>query len=302
MEGAFRPESLLKRKPWSSEMGIPLMGQILSEDVYQPTWVSKERLVRTDDQFLSPIRAKLEQAEMIEASDVCETFYTGTEYEDWDFERDVSRFALPFPVFWIEMKKPSRVVTSSTGVQSTEGFADRTGFLFQRLPIQRGKEMLEQMRLPWSMELQGKAAVCYQGACAPSIIEKRKKYGGTAWQYFTAEERWYATLLRYYRQNEKIKEVLEHPPETGYACGIHLFLQIRNAAFGPMGTWILLIGPDGKPLFRSQVNPAFITETIVPDLETLTALDSMLLAALFAVERMLHEMAASLVERGMNSN
>ena len=301
MEEAFSPEFLLKRRPWHPEMGIPLMDRVRFGKVYSPAWVNRERSVPTEHRFLSPIRTKLDQAEMIEASEACELFYTGRDEEYWDFERDFPRFALPFPVFWIEMKKPSRTVRRLMGIHSTEGVADRMGFLFQRLPLQQGRQALDQMRLPPSMELQGKLA-CHFGACGPSIIEKQEKYGRAAWQHFTDEERSFSTLVRYYRQNEKIKEVLEHLPGTGYTCGIHLFLQIRDAAFGPMGSWLLLIGPNGKLLFRSQINPGFITESVVPDADTLMGLDCMLSPALFAIQRTLHEMAASLAQACMTKN
>ncbi|MGH7743752.1 MAG: hypothetical protein ACREQ5_02895 [Candidatus Dormibacteria bacterium] len=282
-------------------MGVPLMGRVLFDKVYLPPWVTKNRLLPTEDRFLSPIRATLDQAEMIEASEVCELFYTGTAEEDWNFERDFPSFAMPFPVFWIEMKKPSRIFSRLTGTHSTERLVDRTGFLFQRLPLQWGKKALEQMRLPGPMEIEGKLA-CHFGPCAPSIFEKQRKYGATAWQHFTEEERLFSTLVRYYRQNEKIKELLEHPPESGYSCGIHLFLQSREAAFGPMGTWILLIGPGGRPLFRSEINPGFITESVVPDPEMLMGLDCMLSPVLFAVQRTLHEMAAGMAEASMSKN
>ena len=177
MGGAFSAEFHPRRRPWHPEMGIPLMDRVRFGEVYLPAWVNRERLVPTEGRFLNPIRTKLDQAEMIEASGACELFYTGRDEEYWDFERDLPRFALPFPLFWIEMKKPSRIVSRLTGIHSTKGLPDRTGFLFQRLPLQRGRQALGQMRLPPFMELQGKLAATLEHARHQSSRSRRNMAG-----------------------------------------------------------------------------------------------------------------------------
>ena len=291
----------LKRLPLTSGI-MDLAKQVRFGEVYAPSWVAKDSLVRLSSEYLAPFRKKLEEAELIDASELCELFYTGADEEEWNVERDLPKIAPPFPVFWIEMKKPSRIVSRLTGIHSTERLADRWGYLFERLPMQKGKEALEGMLLPPAMERAGKLA-CHLGACAPSIVEKQQKYGELAWRYFTKDEQWYMAVLSLYRQNEEIKKVLKELPETGCMCGIHLFFQIRGAAFGPMGAWTLLIGPEGKLLFRSHINAGFVTDSAVPSPDMLMGMDTMLSPALFAVQRLLYEMAANVMKAvSMNKN
>jgi len=143
----------MKRVPWNS-VGMSLAEQVRFGQVYAPPWVANDGLLQLDSRSLASFRAKLDEAELIEASELCEFFYAGTDQEEWSIERDFPKLAPPFPVFWIEMKKPSRIVDRVTGAQSSDGLPDRMGFLFQRATIEQGKKLLREINVPVSEEME----------------------------------------------------------------------------------------------------------------------------------------------------
>ena len=300
MFDAFRPDDLFKRMPWTRDMGVSLMERVRVGNVYAPPWVAGGRLLLLADRWLAGTRAKLDRAELIEASVVCEHFYAGTDQEEWSIERNFPRLVPPFPVFWIEMKRPSRVVSRVNGTLSSDGLPERMGFLFEKLELAQAKKLLEQIhsqskdakeRLAREDDLYGK-----------SICKKKEIYGAAAWEHFTPAERSFALLARYYCQDLKIDEVLQSPPAAGCGCRIDLFLQEKDRAIGPLGFWVLLIGPDGRPLIRSHIAPAFMTQHAAPDADTITALDNMLDPALLSVYEILCRMAEGLAQACVNRN
>ena len=227
MFDAFRPDDLLKRMPWPRDMGISLMERVRFGNVYAPPWVAGGRLLLLADRWLAGTRAKLDRAEMIEASVVCEHFYAGTDQEEWSIERDFLRLVPPFPVFWIEMKRPSRVVSRVNGTLPSDGLPERMGFLFERLELARGKELLEHMRGVQSKDAKERLTGD-DGLYGKSICEKKGKYGAAAWRHFTPAERSFALLARYHCQDLKINEVLQNPPAAGCGCRIDLFCRIKT--------------------------------------------------------------------------
>jgi hypothetical protein len=301
MFNAFGSDASLKRMPWTRDMGISLMERVRFGNVYAPPWVAEGRLLLLADRWLAGTRAKLDRAELIEASVACEYFYAGTDQEEWSIESDFPRLVPPFPVFWIEMRRPSRVVSRVNGTLPSDGLPERMGFLFEKLELARGKELLEQI-----LGLQSRYAkeklTRGDGLYGKAICKKKEKYGAAAWQHFTPAERSFALLVRYYCQDLKINEVLQNPPAAGCGCRIDLFLQDKDRAIGPLGLWILLIGPDGRPLIRSHITPAFMTERAAPDADTITALDNMLDPALLSVYEILCRMAEGLAQTCVNRN
>jgi hypothetical protein len=301
MFDALGPDAFLKRRPWTRDMGVPLMERVRFGNVYAPPWVDKTRLLLLADSFLAGIRAKLDKAELIEASGVCEYFYAGTDQEEWSIERDFPKLVPPFPVFWIEMKRPSRIVSRVNGTLPSDGLPERMGFLFERLELAQGKELLEQIRAPLSKEVEERLAR-REKLYGKSICEKKEKYGAAAWLHFIPAERRFALLARYYNQELKISEVLQNLPTIGCGCRIDLFIQVDDRAVGPMGFWVLLIGPDGSPLIRSQIVPAFMTARAAPDTHTVTALNNLLNPALLSVYDILYRMAEGLARTYTNQN
>src|ERR1700686_4011885 len=86
---------------------------------------------------------KLTQAAIIEASNVCEFFYAGSDQEVWTVSKDFPNLAPPFPIFWIEMHRPSRIVSDLNGeLDSTKALPFRSGFLFEASPINQAWQML----------------------------------------------------------------------------------------------------------------------------------------------------------------
>jgi hypothetical protein len=301
MFNPFRPDGFLKRMPWTRDMGISLMERVRFSDVYAPPWVAGGRLLLLADRWLAGTRAKLDRAEFIEASVACEYFYAGTDQEEWSIERDFPRLLPPFPVFWIEMKRPSRVVSRVNGTLPSDGLPERMGFLFEKLELAQAKKLLEQIRGPQSKDVKERLTR-EDELYGKSICEKKEKYGAAAWQHFTPAERSFALLARYYCQDLKINEVFQNPPAAGCGCRIDLFLQDKDRAIGPLGFWVLLIGSDGRPLIRSHITPAFMTERAAPDADTITALDNMLDPALLSVYEIFCRMAEGLAQACVNRN
>jgi hypothetical protein len=295
------PIPCVKRMPLTSGL-MALAERLRFGEVYAPHWAATDGLVPLDSHSLASFRAMLDEAELIEASELCEFFYAGTDQEKWSIERDFPKLGPPFPVFWIEMKKPSGMVSQVTGVRPSDCLPDRMGFLFQRATTEQGKKLLTAVNPPVPLEIQ----VEYKRWLAvfeESIRKKEKDHGATAWQYFTKAERSIAMLVRHYEQKKQMETVLNELPAGGCSCWVNLFIQAGDRVLGPMGFWLLFFGSDGKTLFHSHIMPHFVTEDTVPDFDHVNGLDSLLNPALFALYRLLYGMATDLLEAiGMNKN
>ncbi len=301
MNGDHRPIPSVKRMPLPRGT-MALAERVRFREVYAPPWKARDGLVPLDSHSLAGFRARLDEAELIEASELCEFFYAGTDQEEWSIERDFPKLAPPFPVFWIEMKRPSRIVSRVVGVRPSDCLPERMGFLFQRVTTEQGKMLLMAVNAPVSEEMDveyRRLLAVFQG----SIEKKQKEHGAAAWQHFTKAERSVAILVRYYEQKKRMEAALKQLPTGGCSCWVNLFIQAGDRVHGPMGFWLLFFGSDGKTLFRSQFMPHFVTEGTVPDFDHVNGLDSLLNPALFAVQQLLYGMAADLLESvSMNKN
>lgn len=77
-------------------------------------------------------------AEVIVADNVAEYLYAETDQENWD-KSDFPCVAPPFENFWVEWRKPSRVISEKIGLQKSEDIVpDEVGWLFLAKDIDDG--------------------------------------------------------------------------------------------------------------------------------------------------------------------
>jgi hypothetical protein len=82
-----------------------------------------DRILASTDPGLAEIRKGLRDAPIIAADSVCEYFYTGTDQELWEIDKDFPNLAPPWGMFWIEARHPSAIVSAVHG--RTEWSAQR---------------------------------------------------------------------------------------------------------------------------------------------------------------------------------
>jgi hypothetical protein len=73
----------------------------------------------------------LSRAQIFVIDNVADYFYMGTDQEHWDEQTDFPNVAPPFPVFWMEWKKPARIVSRVHGITKPDSHADMTGVLMR---------------------------------------------------------------------------------------------------------------------------------------------------------------------------
>lgn len=79
--------------------------------------------------LLSELRKDLERAAPIVADNIAEYLYAGTDKEHWDLRQDFPNVAPPFPLFWIEHRRPSLINSDEHGRIDTDLFPRAVGFL-----------------------------------------------------------------------------------------------------------------------------------------------------------------------------
>jgi hypothetical protein len=87
-----------------------------------------------DDDDLQRTRTRitdeLAAAVPIVADNVIEHYYAGTDQEEWDIFTDFPCLAPPFPKFWIEGRRPSRIVSRVHGMTPSAGLPPVWGMYF----------------------------------------------------------------------------------------------------------------------------------------------------------------------------
>lgn len=73
--------------------------------------------------------AAVGESKVIVADNVGEFFYADNPQEEWDFQKDFPACAPPFPDFFVEFARPSRLNSEGT-LKPPEGFPDRWSWLF----------------------------------------------------------------------------------------------------------------------------------------------------------------------------
>jgi hypothetical protein len=78
---------------------------------------------------------------------VAEYLYAQTDQEVWDVKRDFPCLAPPFPEFWMEFHRPSKIVSNETGTQTSAGLPYRVGLWFSYTATDQGLEGLNDGRV-----------------------------------------------------------------------------------------------------------------------------------------------------------
>lgn len=91
-------------------------------------------------------RNMLAHAQIFSIDNVAEYFYAGNDQEIWHEREDFPNVAPPFPVFWMEWKRPSVIVSKVHGLTKTDGQADVTGVLMRVAKVESQNEAVNLLR------------------------------------------------------------------------------------------------------------------------------------------------------------
>jgi hypothetical protein len=109
-----------------------LLDEILSgrwaAEIVSPSTGFKVPFVNLD---VTELREKLPSLEVFNIDNVTEYLYAQTDQEVWDVKADFPCLAPPFPAFWMEFHRPSKIVSCVTGTQDTRAWPYAVGLLFQ---------------------------------------------------------------------------------------------------------------------------------------------------------------------------
>jgi len=81
------------------------------------------------------LRQSLPETEIFLIDNVSEYLYAQTDQEVWDVEKDFPCLAPPFPSFWMEHSRPSKIVSCEHGTQSANDMPHRIGLWFNYTKI-----------------------------------------------------------------------------------------------------------------------------------------------------------------------
>jgi hypothetical protein len=70
---------------------------------------------------------------IVVADNVCEYLYAGTDQEEWDLTEDFPTLAPPFPLFWLEMRRPSKLVSTEYGERSSRLMPYAWGYVIEAI-------------------------------------------------------------------------------------------------------------------------------------------------------------------------
>lgn len=263
--------------------------RILSDGVILPLWARDIEVAQISAEHVNAlVAAKLKQAQVIEASNVCEFFYAGTGQEHWNIKEDFPNLAPPFPLFWVEMRRPSKIVSDEAGERPTWDFPHCVGLLFEAFEGEAGRRNFEEIRPRTPTEGLQQKVDAWCGLLGPSIEEKRRRYGRTAaWYYLTREEKEFTLLVRDYRIAREADQLRENFPAGGWTYRVDLFVAFeKNRVTGPLACWVIVVSERGEGLFRYRAIPYFVTARSKPDLDTLNGLDQPISPGLLALSFM----------------
>ena len=88
--------------------------RVLCGGLYYPRWVTGDRLVQVKPSNLDAyVGNRLREAQIIDASNVADYYYLKSGQTDWDPYHDFPNVAPPFPLFWVEMRRPQTALNDS---------------------------------------------------------------------------------------------------------------------------------------------------------------------------------------------
>ncbi len=232
--------------------------------------------------MVEQVRDHLRSAAVIVADNVAEYLYAGTDQEQWDVTRDFPNLAPPFPTFWIETRRPSRIVSRERGELPSELLPFRWGMLFvaedaanlagsvrSQEAVTKARQLLDrEVRSGWARH----------GA---ALNEKLAQFGSPARAipHLSPPElallQQAAALTQLGRSD--LETVLDLWSGVRWLVRALLFTEVdRGRVIGPLAEWQYLLdaqgNPTGKPLrlVVGQDGDRDDVERVVQDVDPLT--------------------------------
>jgi hypothetical protein len=116
MGAAARRKREARRQSYREPLGIGrLADRLWTTPWHYPAWLEgHDDLIRQAAERSEELKREISLAPVIAIDDVSEVFYADNPKEEWDYTQDFPSFAPPFPEFFIESRRPSRL--NSEGV------------------------------------------------------------------------------------------------------------------------------------------------------------------------------------------
>jgi hypothetical protein len=117
--------------------------------IQMPWWVkkSKEQMWADHAGFVGRFIAECpEPIPVILIDNVAEYFYSGTDQEYWDLQKDFPNVAPPYPIFWIENKLQRKIVSKVKGESDLSQLLtpdSKLGVLFNCMPVSLARPAIE---------------------------------------------------------------------------------------------------------------------------------------------------------------
>lgn len=231
-----------------------LYDRMMTGPLRPPWWVVDGLTADAWKQQVQSTRSRLDGAERIVADNVCEYLYAGTNKEAWDFKRDFPNVAPPFPCFWVECCRPSRVVSTEGDHAWPIGSPRAWGILV---------EAEEMARVGGGLGVgEATSAIverlnAYPRDLVQSVVDKGEQaareqlsWNRIAWGAYERDVAEMMLLLRMLQTGRITEEQLRQQGEQG---GWHLDITAwadfpSVGLMGPVAMWQLIVGPRGDVL------------------------------------------------------
>jgi hypothetical protein len=103
---------------------------LASDRLRPPAWWRGPQAASKAAEHLDWLQQGIRRAAVIVADNVAEYYYAVSDQEVWHIQDDFPCLAPPYPVFWVEHGRPSRINSCEYGVQSAAHAPDFAGVLF----------------------------------------------------------------------------------------------------------------------------------------------------------------------------
>lgn len=242
-----------------------------------PYWLSAPAAASTIQEAHRALKGALLEAEVIAGDEVGEYMYGVTDQEDWDVYTDFPCLAPPFPLFWVELRRPSRVISSRLGECDPKGLPYAWGFLFQAEEVD-GRELVAKDAENFSKGKKELEDAVVEGWERLGEVIQAKQVAHPDKQEFleslTEEER---KLLKtahvlntvYEGADDGLASLAEERLKTKWRLTANLYIESEKGLIqGPFVRWFFPIAADGTVAGKGVYHPWEIgEERTLPELE-----------------------------------
>lgn len=109
--------------------------RFLTSDFRPPLLADPAEVAISSKQYHDQLKEFVKDVPIIVVDNVAEYFYAGTDQEHW-YWNDFPNVTPPFSEFWVEYRRPSKIVSEITGVQDSSEWPMYVGTKFSVLPIE----------------------------------------------------------------------------------------------------------------------------------------------------------------------